>query len=125
MNHQGLPVPYVAAGPDNLGDTDPDRIGEVLLRDLCQVCGLSIEWPAVIVIRVNDPEWWPDGQELDGLIHQQECAPLAFSHCPYLVKQQGFEVFRVGRDDVGVVDGRLTVLADRENLRVPFEDLLR
>ena len=106
-----------------MGTANLRRLGEVLLDDLCQVCGLPIEWPALIVLRLDDPEWWPDGRVLQGLIHEEECGPLAFEHCPYLLTRQGFEILRVGPDDVGRVHDHFTVLTDRKRLRVPFADL--
>ena len=121
LNRKGLPVPYVALGPDDLGAADATRLGEVYRDNLCQVCGLLIERPALIVLRTDNPEWWPDGQVLDGLIHPQECGPLAFRSCPYLLRRQGFEVLRVGPDDVDAVHGHLTVVKEHESLRVPFE----
>ena len=42
VNDVGLPVPYISADPRRLGKFNYTRQGEVLLNDLCQVCGEPI-----------------------------------------------------------------------------------
>ncbi len=125
LNGQGRPVPYVAAGPNKLGDASSRRRGEVWQDNICQVCGLSINWPALIVVKTSEPGWWPDGQIIDGWIHENECFCLAWNSCPYLLKREGFVVLRVGPDDVVSIRGAPHfVPAERHSaLRVPFERL--
>jgi len=42
VNDVGLPVPYISADPRRLEKFNYTRQGEVLLNDLCQVCGEPI-----------------------------------------------------------------------------------
>jgi hypothetical protein len=122
VNRHGLPVPYVASGPNTLGKMSGKRHGEVISDRLCQVCGLPITWPALIVVRV-EPKWWPDGQILDGLIHGQECGPLAFSKCPYLLTRDGLELLRIAPHDIDMSDRNSAsrVVGDRSVLQIPFD----
>lgn len=122
LNRDGLPIPYVAFGPKTLGTMSGRRHGEVIKDQLCQVCGLAITWPALIVVRV-EPRWWPEGQILDGLIHEQECGPLAFSSCPYLLTREGLELLRITPDDIDMDDRNSPskVVGDRSALRIPFD----
>lgn len=125
VNRRGVPVPYVAANPEELGEADTWRVGEVERDRLCQVCGLPITWPALVVFSLDDRENWPEGRILDGLIHQSKCAPLAFGHCPYLRRRHGYELLRVGAGDVGPsLDGHLTGTSDRKRLRLGVEHFL-
>jgi hypothetical protein len=92
MNNLGLPVPYIAASPQRLGDKNFSRAGEVILHRLCQVCGESIGPVAYAVVRCA-----PAGFEeriFDGMLHD-ECARLAFNHCPVLHRWQDMRLFQV------------------------------
>lgn len=122
-NRDGRPVPYVASGPNTLGEASLRRLGEVYRDKLCQVCGLTAQWPALVVFRTDDARWWPNGRIQDGLIHD-ECCKLALQHCPYLSRHQGFDVLRVTQGDVNTDHGQWRLLSQSESLRVPLDTLL-
>ena len=121
MNRQGLPVPYVASGPNTLGKLSGIRHGEAIKDRLCQVCGRPITWPALIVVRMTEPEWWPEGHILDGLIHEEECGPMAISKCPYLLTREGLELLRISPSDINLDSTPWEIVGDRSSLRLPFD----
>jgi hypothetical protein len=120
LNAEGLPIPYVAAASDRLGKADLMRVGETLRDGLCQICGLVIEWPAYVVVKTDEPEWWPNGRLLQGPIHTKACAPLAFGLCPYLLARQGYELLLIEVDGIDL-RGHLAASVDRETVRIPPE----
>lgn len=91
-NADGLPIPYVAAAPDRLGDIDLRRVGKVLRSDLCQVCGERVTEPMALTI-TRDEEHWPD-RWLQGLLHD-ECARVAFRHCPVVRAFDAMALYKV------------------------------
>jgi len=118
-------VPYVAFGPNTLGKANLSRLGEVLRDRLCQVCGLPIDWPALVVLRTDDPTSWPNGHLLDGPVHLRECGRLAFANCPFLKRRTGIELLKVEAVDVEMIRGRpWTVRKERHAaLCFPFDQL--
>jgi hypothetical protein len=83
-NRAGLPVPYIAASPDQLGETDTTRRLQVARDGLCQVCGLSVGGHGFAVTNTGSDWRWPHEWILDfGLLHE-ECLRLALRHCPAL-----------------------------------------
>lgn len=75
----GLPVPYIAMDPEQMGEVESMRRALCVLDHRCQVCGLPLGDTAVVVARL-DHAVVTDG----AAIHPDRCWPLARRLCPHL-----------------------------------------
>lgn len=97
-NRDGIPVPWNAAHPDELGQRDTKRTKRTAGGWICQVCGLRL--PAdesAVLFGTIDPTGKVDtpapGERIPedvgvhamdhGLLHRP-CARIALAHCPAL-----------------------------------------
>ena len=74
----GLPVPYIASSPDELGVTSPSRTLLSVLDGRCQVCGRRCEGDTVLLGRRRDR------YVIDRCPLHPACWLLARRHCPFL-----------------------------------------
>jgi hypothetical protein len=79
-SRDGLPVPYIARGPDELGQVEAMRRALCVLDRRCQVCGDPLGDESVVVFRPGD-QFVIDGAAL----HPSPCWPMARELCPLLV----------------------------------------
>jgi hypothetical protein len=89
LSRKGMPIPYIAPDGDHLGDKHFGRLGEVLLDQLCQVCG----GPVALAVVHREGQVHLE-RILDGMLHE-DCARLAFDYCPALRRWEALALFRV------------------------------
>ena len=86
----GWPIPWVTPA-ENLKQTDPDRMTEVVDYALCQVCGLGHNPMSFVYFFVNlevgpIPDSLEDKmvQAMDNAVLHERCMKLATGRCPAL-----------------------------------------
>lgn len=87
----GWPIPWVTPA-ENLKQTDPDRMTEVVDYALCQVCGLGHNPMSFVYFFVNlevgpIPDDLEDKvvQTMDNAVMHERCMKLATGRCPALL----------------------------------------
>jgi hypothetical protein len=88
----GWPIPWVTPSED-LRQTDPDRMAEVVERGLCEVCGEPAAKDELVYLLVNLANGpIPDDlstkvvQAMDNAVMHERCMRLAVGRCPCLRK---------------------------------------
>jgi hypothetical protein len=80
-------------------------------------------WPAIAVFKTDEPAWGAAGQFLDGLIHNGECADLAFENCPFLIgNRHRYDAFLIEKDDYQRKGGHVAISGDRDALALDVEN---
>ena len=74
----GLPVPYIANSPTELGTTSPSRVMLCVADGRCQVCGRKCAGPTILLGRKRDRH------AVDRCPLHPACYLLARRHCPFL-----------------------------------------
>ena len=110
LNRHRQPVPYVASGPDDLGNANDTRVGEVIGGALCQVCGEPLTGDVVAVFDLRPHMAALLDRPRQGFSHDRPCYRLAAAHCPFLADPTSYRVIRMPVAEMPeLVSGILTI----------------
>ena len=111
----------MAAGPDDLGNTDLTRLGEILRDHLCQVCGELLAGDVVAVFDLRPHMADLIDRPRQGFCHDRPCYRLAAAHCPFLANPSDYRMVRMPSAEVpDLVGGVVSVpLEVQERYKVP------